>query len=229
MRLATLHVATPIGGRTAQFTVNWCKLIQDQWVLSTIRGYQIPLDQWPNQLLSTNRLGESQQDILLTEVEGLVGKEAAQWVSLTQVHVASPMFIVLKSRGGWRPIIDLRYLNSHLEPPHFKMEGLYMLPEVLRKEWHMAKIDLKDAYLTIPIAQEHQCLLSSQIGVGKWVPYQCLPFGLCTAPFVFSKVTKPLIGLLRQLGIQLIIYLDNLLIASPSTLQILQDLSTVYG
>ena len=31
----------------------------------------------------------------------------------------------------------------------------------------MTKIDLKDAYLTILIAQEHQCLLSSQIGVGK--------------------------------------------------------------
>ena len=157
----------------------------------------------------------------------LVEKGAAQWVPLTQVHVASPMFIVPKSGGGWRPIIDLRYLNSHLEPPHFKMEGLYMLLEVLRQGWHMAKIDLKDAYLTIPITQEHQCLLSSQIGAGVWMQFKCLPFGLCTAPFVFSKVTRPLIGFLRQLGIQLIMYLDDLLIASPSTQQLSQDLSTV--
>ena len=29
--------------------------------------------------------------------------------------------------------IDLRGLNSFLEPPHFKMEGLYMLPEILKQ------------------------------------------------------------------------------------------------
>jgi len=33
-----------------------------------------------------------------------------------------------------------------------------------------------------------------------------LPFGLCTIPFVLSKLTKPIIQFLRQLGIHLIIY-----------------------
>ena len=71
-----------------------------------------------------------------------------------------PMFVAPKSGGGWMPIIDLRFLNTYLEPPHFKMEGLYMLPFILKKDWLMAKMDRKDAYLTIPVAAVHHSLLS---------------------------------------------------------------------
>ena len=56
--------------------------------------------------------------------------------------------------------------------------------------------------------------------------FRCLPFGLCTAPFAFSKATKPITRFLRQLGIHLIIYLDDLLLAAPSREQLLVDLST---
>ena len=44
---------------------------------------------------------------------------------------------------------------------------------------------------------------------------------------MFTKVIKPIVQFLQQLGIYLIIYLDNLLLAASSTIQLLQDLSTV--
>ena len=103
-----------------------------------------------------------------------------------------------------------------------------MLPVILKQDWFMAKIDLKDAYLTIPVAAVHHPLLSFQVLAGEWIQFQSLPFGLCTAPFVFSKVTKPLVQFLRQLGIYITIYLDDLLIASPGKPQLLEDLSTVF-
>ena len=40
-------------------------------------------------------------------------------------------------------------------------------------------------------------------------------------------MTKPIVQFLRQLGIHLIIYLHDLLLAASSTTQLLQDLSTV--
>ena len=72
---------------------------------------------------------------------------------------------------------------------------------------------------------------SSELPVFQATPqeimqFQCLPFGLCTAPFVFPKVTKPIAQFLCQLGIHVIIYLDNLMLAAPSESQLLQDLST---
>ena len=207
---------------------NWAKLTQDQWILSTIQGYHLPLVSWPHRWLLSSRLDDSKPSALQTEVQKLIEKGAAVRVQPSQVHVSSPMFIVPKSGGGCRPIIDLRFLNTYLEPPHFKVEGLYMLPVILKQDWFMAKIDLKDAYLTIPVAAVHHPLLSFQVLAGEWIQFQCLPFGLCTAPFVFSKVTKPLVQFLRQLGIYLIIYLDDLLIASPGKPQLLEDLSTVF-
>ena len=127
----------------------------------------------------------------------------------------------------WRPIIDLRKLNQYLSPPHFKMEGLYMLPNVVRQDFFMAKVDLKDAYLTIPVSAEFHCLLAFQNNDGQFLQFQILPFGLCTTPYVFSKTTKPAVQLLRQMGIHIIIYLDDMLLVSPTESSLAQDLSTV--
>ena len=91
----------------------------------------------------------------------------------------------------------------------------------------MVKLDLKDTYLTIPMAKESWNLLAFQAGPShKLMQFRCLPFGLCTAPFAFSKTTKPITQFLRQLGIHLIIYLDDLLLAAPTKEQLLVNLST---
>ena len=42
--------------------------------------------------------------------------------------------------------------------------------------------------------------------------FQCLPFGLSSAPHVFTKLLKPVVALLRRQGICCIIFLDDLLI-----------------
>ena len=216
MALLTQHVATPVAGRTALFLENWARLTQDPWVLSADRGYQIPLEHWPEKHWSTINVREEQQSVLQEEVAKLREKEAVHPVQKTEAHIVSPVFVVPKSGGGWRLIIDLRYLNSCIAPPHFKMEGLFMLPSIVSQGWLMVKLDLKDAYLTIPMAKESWNLLAFQAGPShKLMQFCCLPFGLCTAPFVFSKTTKPITQFLRQLGIHLIIYLDDLLLAAP--------------
>ena len=42
----------------------------------------------------------------------------------------------------------------------------------------------------------------------------CLPFGLSSAPRVFTKVLKPFVGAVRNKGIRLVIYLDDMAIIS---------------
>ena len=75
----------------------------------------------------------------------------------------------------------------------------------------MVKINLKDTYLAIPIAQNLQSLLMFQATPQEMMQFRCLSFRLCTAPFMFSKVTKPITRFIHhQLGIHLI-YLDNLM------------------
>ena len=73
------------------------------------------------------------------------------------------------------------------------------------------KLDLKDAYLQVPIHPDHHKFLQFQ-WEGKTYQFKCLPFGLSVAPRVFTKLLKPVVGLLRQMGIRMIIYLDDILI-----------------
>ena len=56
-----------------------------------------------------------------------------------------------KIDGGWRPIINLKSLNSYLFTPHFKLENIQSLKDVLLQNDFMVKVDLKDAYLTVPM------------------------------------------------------------------------------
>ena len=47
------------------------------------------------------QLREDQLQVFKVKVKSLVGKGAVVPVSESQVHLASPLFVVPKSRGGW--------------------------------------------------------------------------------------------------------------------------------
>jgi hypothetical protein len=59
--------------------------------------------------------------------------------------------------------------------------------------------------------------------------YVCLPFGLSSAPRIFTKLMKPIIAHLRKLGFRLLIYLDDLLILGSSPNGVLQHLRSVVN
>ena len=115
---------------------------------------------------------------LAEEISSLVEKGAVAPIKKHQVRLTSPLFVVPKSGGGWRPIIDLRQLNQYIDSPRFKMEGLHMLPSLLQQETYMAKINLKDTYLTVPVAKDSQPFLAFQGQEGDLFQFKVLPFGL---------------------------------------------------
>lgn len=79
----------------------------------------------------------------------------------------------------------------------------------------MASIDLKDAYLLVPVHKNFQKYLRFSFD-GKLYEFLCLPFGLCTASFLFTKLTKPIIHQLRSRGFLSVIYLDDILLIGKS-------------
>ncbi|KZS13077.1 Uncharacterized protein APZ42_021816 [Daphnia magna] len=95
------------------------------------------------------------------------------------------------------------------------MEGMDLLHEMIRQDDFFVKIDLKDAYLTVPIHHGHRKYF--QI---RWADilyqFRCLPFGLASAPWIFTKLLKPVITFLRKQGLRSIIYLDDILILNAS-------------
>ena len=121
-----------------------------------------------------------------------------------------------KKDGGNRPVVNLKPLNQYITYEHFKMEGIHMLRDLLKLGDWLVKIDLKDAYLTVPILINHQKYLRF-LWKDSMLEFACLPFGLASAPRVFTKLMKPVVALLRQQGIRLIIHLDDILIMAESS------------
>ncbi len=72
------------------------------------------------------------------------------------------------------------------------MEGIPLLQEVIRPGDFFTKIDLKDAYLTLPLRGEYRKFV--QIKLGEiFYQFRTLAFGLSSAPRIFNKMLKPVI------------------------------------
>ena len=134
------------------------------------------------------------------------------------------------TQKGWGPQTSDKSKTLHCFIPyeHFKMESIHMLKDLLKKGDYMVKIDLKDAYLTVPIWQNHQKYLRF-LWRDSLLEFACLPFGLASAPRVFTKLLKPVLSILRQGGIRLIVYLDDILLMAPSVEQVLQHAASTLN
>lgn len=95
------------------------------------------------------------------------------------------------------------------------MEGLVSVSQLIKKGDWMTKLDLKDAYLTVPVLKT-QWKFVRFIWRSTVFQFKCLPFGLSSAPRTFTKLLKPVITFLRKEGIRLIVYLDDILIVGES-------------
>ncbi|XP_069122369.1 uncharacterized protein [Argopecten irradians] len=69
-------------------------------------------------------------------------------------------------------------------------------------------VDLKDAYFHIPIKKSARKFLRFTCN-GKVFQFRAMPFGLTTAPLVFTKLLQVVVGFLHSRGIDVHIYFDD--------------------
>ena len=160
------------------------------------------------------------------EVQSLLEKGAVELAPLPSPGFYSQIFVVMKASGSWRPVIDLSTLNLRVHKTPFKMETLQsVLLSVRSGDW-MVSIDLKDAYLQIPIHPD-SCKYLRFVVLNQVFQFKALCFGLSTASQVFTQVMAPVSVLLHRLGIRMCRYLDDWLILASSRSLVLQALETV--
>lgn len=123
----------------------------------------------------------------------------------------SPIFLRKKPNGSNRLIFNLRHLNTYVYPPKFRLISLSKVSQTLQQGDYLVKIDISNAYYHIPIQESHRRYLSLAFN-GKIYNMNCLPFGLSSAPSIFSKITNWVASLLREKGIRVIVYLDDFLL-----------------
>ena len=157
---------------------------------------------------------------------GLVVKGAVELAPLPSPGFYSRLFVVWKTSGSWRPVIDLSHPNRFVDVSLFQMETIQsVLLSVRQGDW-MASIDLKEAYLQVPVhhASRHFLRLVFRDQVFQ---FKALCFGLSTAPKVFTRVMAPVSAILHSMGIRMRLYLDDWLVQSSSRESLLRYLQTV--
>ncbi|CAJ0918061.1 unnamed protein product [Ranitomeya imitator] len=108
------------------------------------------------------------------------------------------------------------------------METVKSVIPLIGQSWMMATVDLRDAYYHVPIHPEHRKFLRFAVSKGhqiKHFQFNVLPFGISSAPRVFTKIMAEAIIFIRQQGICIVPYLDDLLIMAPSASRLETDVS----
>ena len=159
--------------------------------------------------------GGSHPHIIEEEIQTLLLKGA-----ITRLHQVTPgfysrFFIVPKRSGGVRPVLDLSALNQFLRPFHFQMETAARIRLTINPGDWATSIDLQDAYFHILVRPYYRKYLRF---VWKEQVYQfvALPFGLASAPYIFSKVVREFMSMQRAQGHRVRDYLDDWLVLANS-------------
>ena len=202
----------------------WEELTSDREILQTVSGLKVDLCDLDEALPKPfqSRLSGSQAEIVSNEIAKLVSKGVLVEVKHCAGEVISPIFLRPKADGGHRMILNLKRLNLNVENQHFKMETISTILKLIQKGAFMAKIDIKDAYYSVPIRKEDQKFFRFSFG-SKLYQYTALPNGFAPGPRKFTKLLKPPLAKLRKLLVLVAAYIDDLITADLSLPQCIDN------
>ena len=119
------------------------------------------------------------------------------------------LYLFTKNLMGFFVFLNLKRLNEVAEYKKFKMETISTIMHLVSPGMFTAKLDVKDAYYSVPICEDHQSLLKFQ--------YQTSVFKFTALPNTewpqkFTKLMKLPLTFLRKIEKTLVAgYFDDLI------------------
>lgn len=156
-----------------------------------------------------------EQLIIGEEINNLLELKVIEITDRKEEQIISPIFLRPKKNGGYRMVLDLKRINSHIPYKHFKMENFEQAIRLVNAGDYLASVDLRHAYYSVRITPEQQDLLCF-----KWkdtiYKFTCLPNGVAEGPRIFTKLMKPVFAYLRKRGYSITSFIDDTLICNNS-------------
>jgi len=200
-------------GRLKAHLPYWESIYANRFIIDTIRfGYRIPFIENPIRvLLVNNKSALEHSEFVETAITELVQNCAVVEVPFIP-HIVNPLSVSIQSSGKKRLILNLRHVNQCVWKETNKFEDWRVLSTYVTKGGFLFNFDLKSGYHHIDIFPEHQTYLGFSWniqGIPKYFCFTVLPFGLSSAPYIFTKVLRPLVKFWRFNGVRIVVYLDD--------------------
>ena len=147
---------------------------------------------------------------------GIIRPSSSSW--------ASPLHVVKKVDGTWRPCGDYRALNALTKPDRYVIPNIETFHHQLRGASVFSKLDLVKAYYFIPMADNDipKTAISTPFGLFEFLR---MPFGLKNAASTFQRFLD---SIFRDLPF-VVTYIDDVLVFSDSFEAHQQHLRTVLS
>jgi len=151
--------------------------------------------------LEGEKLEAARKEFASMEAEGIIRRSTSPW--------ASPLHMVPKKDGSWRPCGDFRRLNLVTEPDVYPLPNMLDFADRLHGCTIFSKIDLRKGYWQIPVRPEDikKTALATPFGLSEFLR---MPFGLRNAGSSFPRMMDRVLAGLPFAYC----YLDDLRIAS---------------
>ncbi|WAQ99028.1 POL-like protein [Mya arenaria] len=192
-------------GKLKLYVDQWKNYTNDSWIINAVSGYKIYFVKQPYQEKVPNEIpfdGEK-WEIVNDEIRAQLLKllnESEEFIST--------LFIVPKPNNKFRPVINLRFLNKFVGYNHFKQEIFNVVLDLVQRNDFFTKMDLLEAYFSVPIHDDSTKYLKFSWN-GLLYKFICLPFGLAIAPFLFTKILKPIYAWFRKQSVRCSYYIDD--------------------
>jgi hypothetical protein len=153
--------------------------------------------------LDNSKLAAAKEEFNKMLQAGIIRRSSSQW--------SSPLHMVRKKDGGWRPCGDYRRLNLVTKEDKYPLPNMGDLSGRLDGCMIFSKLDLRKGYLQVPVAAADiaKTAITTPFGLFEFTR---MPFGLRNAGMTFQRLMDNIFfDLPAVFG-----YLDDLLIGSRS-------------
>ena len=137
----------------------------------------------------------------------------------------SPLILIKKKYGSFRPCIDFRKLNDVTVPEKFPIPMISDILQSMHGAKYFSTLDLESSYWQTAIVENDKQKTAFTTQSGHF-EFNVMPFGLKNAPAIFSRLmSNVLAGLI---GPSVLVYLDDIIIFSETLDEHLDKLKNVF-